>query len=254
MNTNLVTIGTIAEALPAPITFNAAIVAAELVRFAGDADKAEGIAERAVIEDEDSLGRGADVVKSITAVLKDLDAARMAQTKPLDTAKDKLMAFYGASRTRLMAAKTLLSTKMQTWQRAEQVRLEAAAAVARKAQEEEARKLAAAQAALGDAEGAEQILADAAAIKQAPVKATATGVYGASAGTTKRPVGKITNLRQFLAWAAKNGSSELLDAVTVGQAALNRLAASTLAAAEACPETAQIPGFEATRYESLTIK
>lgn len=248
MTANLPVINVIAEALPAPIVPNTSLIAAELVRFSTEAEKAVGIAGRAVINDDESAGRGADVIGSINLMLRELEKARKEKTAPYDSAKTTLTGLYGAAKTKFESAKTLLSNKVLGYNRAETARRAAEAAAAQKAQQEQAARMAAAQAALGDEEGAEQIIVEAAALVVEPEKVVAKGSYGSSGGERKRPVGAITDKRAFLSWAlSPQGSSSIVDSITIGQAALNVLASDVLNS-----EGATVPGFTA-EYDSKLI-
>lgn len=250
-STNLVTLDTVAASVPQPVSPNSAFIAAELERFATAAHKAVSVAGRAIIDDEDSYGRGADVVKAINDQLKNLDAARKLQTKPFDDAKKTLMELYNAPGALLTEAKSRLTEKMTRWHRAEEARKREEAAKIRAAQEAEAKRLAEAQAALGDAAGADRILEEAATIKPAETKVRVTGTYGATAGTRKTNVGTVTDKRRFLSWLAVHGTDQEIDDVAIGQRMLNNLAARVLSPDHAL---STVPGFKAEVVDSLTVK
>ena len=248
-NLALPTLGTIAAALPAAIVPNAALIASELVRFADEADRAEGIAARAVIEDEEAAGRGADVIRSVNDLLKTIETARKEKTAPYDQDKRTLTALYGSIAARLEAAKTVLSNKVLGYSRAETARRIAEAARRELAQREQAQRLAAAQAAIGDEEGAEQIIADAVASTPVAEKVVAKGFYGAAGGERKRPVGAITDLKAFLVWVVSSGYEELLSEISIGQRGLNVLAKNVLE-----NDGATVPGFKAEYDSSFTVR
>lgn len=249
MSTNLATIGTITEVLPIVPPLNVSIVAAELSRYTDSAAKATDIAGRAIIEDQDSYDRGADVVKGISSVLKELDANRKAKTDPAANANKVLMTLYGSPKTLLEQAKEKLSGKMLVWERGERARRAEEAAAKEAAQKAHAEALARATASMGDAEGAAQIIAEAQELAVVPEKVVAQGLYGATGGVRKLPVGEITDMRAFLSWALREAPS-IIGAVEIGKSVLNRLASSAL---ENSPDST-IPGFKFGYNDSLTIR
>lgn len=247
--TSLANIGTIIEALPAPIELNSSLVASELSRYSGQASKATEIAERARIDDQDTFDRGADVVRGINTTLKALEGDRKKKTEPYDDAKATLMSLYGSPKAMLEAAKKKLSDKMSRWSNAEERRRAEEAAAAAKAQREEAAALARAQAAMNDEEGAAQIMSEAEELVPVPEKVVAQGNYGATGGTVKRAVGRITDLYAFLGWSLQS-APEIVAGISVDQRSLNRLAKSALES-ENSPD---IPGFKFEYEKSLTIR
>jgi hypothetical protein len=250
MSTNLATIGTIVESLPAPIELNTSLIAAELSQFSDSAAKATNIAERAEIEDQDSYDRGADVIVGINRTMKAVETARKEKTAPFDASKAILMTLYGTPSDLLKRAKDKLTAKMQGWHRSEEARRRKEAAEQERAQREQAEALARAQASMGDEEGAEQIMAEAQELVVAPEKIVAKGNYGASGGARKRPVGQITNKRAFLAWALTSAPA-VVDAIEVNKTTLNSLAKDLLDAG--APAT-DAPGFKFEYDEGLTFR
>ena len=216
--------------LPAVVT---PIMANEIVRFVVESQKALSQAELAVVRNQDDAGKVADLLKAIRSALSAQEAARKIHTSPLDDFKAKVMRFYGLATKNLEDAQTLLKGKANDYARAERERLEAQAAAQRKKIEEEAARMAAAQAALGDAEGAQEILDQAAAQTVAVGKVAATGVYGATLGTRVTKRGSVTNSRQFIKFLAAFMDSEpaygkFVDDLRFPQSALNDLARAVL--------------------------
>ncbi len=250
MTTNVpAPIGTIAAGLPKPIEFNSGEIAADLQRYADEADKAVAVVNRAVIDDQDSFDRGADLAKSIRVTLASVEDSRRKLTLPLDAAKKRLTSLFATPADKLEMALSAIKRKMDAFRRAEEQRRREAAEAARRAAEEEARKLAEAQAAMGDAEGAQQIIEEAAALPVVSEKVTATGVYGGSAGSRKRAVGEITNKIDFVRWALENSLTTISEA-EFKASVLNALARGILEGGE----NPQIPGFSYRYEESLTIR
>ncbi len=250
--TGVVKIGDIASALPKPVSLNASAVAAEIVKYNDESLRAEGNALRAEITNEETFGNGAEVIKSITVQLKQLDETRLTHTRPYDTAKEAVITMFGVAKKRLEDAKKTLSTKMTVWQQAEIARRQKEAADERARLAQEAQERADAQAALGDEEGAEQILEEAASTPVAPVKVSTVGIYGARAGTRKTKVGTVRNLDSFLNALSKRREPAIKDfaaSIEFSKAALNRLAAQVLNG-----DIPAIPGFDAEEKTDLDVR
>ena len=210
-----------------------AIVAAEIVRFVVDSCSALNQAERALVNDQESAGKAADLLKSITAAISAQEAARKIHTAPLDAFKAKLMKFYGVATANLEQARTLVKDKAITYARAEQERLEIEAADRARAAALETERLAQAQAALGDTDGAEQIREEAAARPSEVAKVSATGAYGATLGLRTQKRGTVTNNRAFLKFLVAFMDSEptygkFVDDLRFPQSAMNDLARAVL--------------------------
>ena len=250
--TSVVTLGSIAKALPMPVSLNTAIVAADIVRFNDESLRAEGNALRAVISNEETFGNGAEVLKSITGQLAELEEVRLSRTRPYDAAKTAVTTLFGVAKKRLEDAKKTLGNKMREWQNTETVRREKDAAVERAKLAKEAQARAAAQAALGDEEGAEQILEEAANTPVVPVAVSTVGIYGARAGTRKVKVGTVHNLDSFLNALSKRTEPAIKDFarnIEFSKTGLNRLAAQILAG-----EIPAIPGFQAEEKSDLDVR
>lgn len=184
-------------------------------------------AESAVIDTEDNYGLAGDLVKAINAKLGDADKARKAITNPMDEAKKSIMKLFSVGIDKLEAAKTKLQSKQTAWGKAERERKEA---IARKEQEEATQRaldLATAQQSLGDTEGAEQILTEAAVTlaDMVDVKVSAKGMYGTSSGMRGRHVGTVESNRAFLAWLLTQ-PTDLAEVIDFRQSGLNAIAKS----------------------------
>lgn len=168
-------------------------------------------AEVAEITTEDSFGLAGDLVKAINAKLNDADKARKAITSPMDDAKSAVMKLFKVGIDKLESAKKKLQDKQTTWGRAERSRLDAIAKAEQESATQRALDLAAAQQSMGDNEGADQVLAEAAETIQdmGEVKVTARGMYGSSSGMRGRWVGEVTSPRAFLSWLLTQGYDPL---------------------------------------------
>ena len=251
------TIDAIAKALTPQILIPVSEVAAELIRFRDEADKARQVAERAVLKTAQDAGNAADVLRAITTSLTRLETARKAKTEPLDKAKSQLMDLYRAAEKVYTEAKTTLQGKATVWRRAEEARLTKEAEDRRKARQEEAEKLAAAQAAMNDAAGAQQILEEAAAVVEPAPRAGATGIYGSVLGSTSRNVGEVTDRIGFLtavAVAYQNPDADrhlraIAAAIEFPKSILNALAGAVNAGESFSP-----PGFRAGKTDNSTAR
>lgn len=236
---------------PAPVLV-APVIAAEIIRFAGEGSKALIQASRLVVNDADSAGVAADLVKAINAEDKAQEAARKVHTSSLDVYKDRLMTLFGVGRKSLADAKQILMTKLQTFQTVERQRLAEEAEAQRKLQEAEATRLAAAQFALGDAEGAEQILEEAAALPVEPVKVVSAGSF-AVAGIRKVAVGGVGDryalLRSLIDNPLEPGYAEVIESLTFSQRDLNALAKLVID-----QKTPYPVGLDASEKESTNVR
>lgn len=204
-----------------------ALIASELDLITNQADRAVVMADELVVDTTEAAGRAVDAVSVIKRIAADLDERRLAKTRPLDALKKTLMALYGVPTVTLQSAETTLNGKVRRWRIDEQIRLDAAALVQRKARDAQAQAFAAQQTAVGDLAGARQILEEAAALPPPVAKVVVTGAYGASLSVRKRPVGEVTDIRAFLAvlLAAKDPRlMSLVDQVKFSATQLNTLA------------------------------
>jgi hypothetical protein len=249
------TIGQVAHAIGQVPAANTAAIAAEIVRFVAEADKALDQATRAVVNTPEAAGKVADLLKAIRAEANRQDAARKAITAPLDEFKTKLTSLYRIALGTLTDATDILKDKASAYVKAEQARRDAEAAAQAKAAAAEAERLAKAQAALGDAKGAQQILDDAALLPAAAAKVTATGGYGATLGTRVTKKGTVVANRQFLydllQRADKNDAvaKEFIDDLSFPQGRLNDLARAVIDAAYA-----PIAGFKAEEVSDISSR
>jgi hypothetical protein len=245
------TIGEVAQALGHIPAVNSAGIAAEIVRFVSDSMKALDQANRAVVKDAEAAGKVADLLTAIRRAMATQEIARKVHTTPLDAFKTKLMKLYGVATSNLEEATGILKQKARVFMDAEQRRQQAEADAARRDAEAEALRLAAAQAALGDAEGASQILEEAAARPAEVVKATATGAYGSTLGGRNRKVGTVTNNAQFLMDVLSSpdpACAKFIEDLRFPPSALNELAAAVLAGAK------PLAGFKAELVNDITSR
>lgn len=245
----------IIAALPGPISFPVGELGRKLFGYACEADKAEAAAARLVVTDQDSYNSATDLAASAKKVSTELETTRKSYTSVLDAAKTKLMGLFNAPKGRLDAVVAGTNVKMGTWARAEQARRQREADEQRRATEAEAKRLADAAAAMGDKEGAKQIVAEAAAIKIEPAKVTGTGTYGASTVAQKRPVGEVFDKLAFLRWLVSNPQPLeavlVFDSIDIGKAGLNALAKDAL---ESSTARGSIPGFRFSYNESTSFR
>lgn len=253
----LTTLGEEAASLPTVPQFSPAIVVADVRAKNEQAANALAAANRANIEDAATARTATDFIKSVTATLNANDEARRRHVDPHNALVKVVNQLYKGPEVTLTQAKNIVSGKLLAWNRAEQARKDAEAAAERERIQREAAKQATQAVEEGDIAGAKQILAEA---ERVPTDAGAVTTRGnfATSGTTKRKVGKITDLRKFLGWVATSASGSaraVLPGITVGQRELNQLAATVLAInADSQTDRAEIPGFEAEEVEGLSVR
>lgn len=248
------TIGQVATAIGQIPAANTAGIAAEIVRFVAESDKALDQAEKAVVNSQESAGKVADLLRAIRAEAGRQEAARKAVTTPLDEFKGKVKKLYDIALESLNDATDILKNKAAAYVKAEQARRDAEAAAQAKAAAAEAERLAKAQAALGDAEGAQQILDDAALLPAAATRVTATGGYGATLGTRVTKKGTVIDTVDFLrALLELDDTStpchDFLAAITFSQAQLNHLAKAVVEGT-----LKPIPGFKAEEVSDISSR
>lgn len=119
---------------------------------------------------------GRNMMKKVKGRIKELEEIRKGQTRPLDEAKKKIMAFFHEPLQKLSGAKSRLNTAMVAWseeqeriRRAEEKRLQDEA---RKRAEEEAQKAAEEAKDAGDKEEAERILKEPVKVEQVKLAPT----------------------------------------------------------------------------------
>ncbi len=200
MTTNLpVALNTtvIAAALPQQVPLAVEMIAADVVKYSEEAHKALAVAERAQITDDKAAGNAADVIRAIIASRKRLDTDAKKHTADLKSRTVTITDFFKVSDAVYLQAKTKLDDKVTVWRRAEEAKILADNAKKREELQAEAARLAAATAALGDAEGATRIVEEAAAVMIEPARPMAVGVYGGTTGSAKRHVGTVEDRAAF---------------------------------------------------------
>lgn len=228
----------VAAAIPAAVKLDNSSIAAEVIRFREESEKAVAVATRAVIDTASAAGNAADVLRAINGALRKLALAKAERLSGLKSAMDNLSVMFTVSETAYNAAKTELTRKVGVWRAAEELRITEESTARKVERAERAQTLAAAQAALGDPEGAQQIIEEAAAIPDELPKVQAVGVYGSTMSTTRRNVGKVTDTRAFLAALATSKCeymTAILDRIELPTALLNKLAAAVQAGEALCP-------------------
>lgn len=256
--TGLINIGEAAAALPTVPTFNPGAVALQVKQLNEQAQRVLDGANRMTLTDDASAAVATDFLKAIGKRVTEVDDARKAVSGGFDQLVKGLNALFTAGPTaKLKQAKDLVTQKLTAF--AAEQRRKAEEAAQRERERIAAEAAAQAQDAVddGDTEAALEILESAA---QVEVKAEAPAIRGGTAvlSSTKRKVGKVTDLRKFLAWAGTSPAPMALAVVggiDVGQKELNQLAAAVLKANEARKESGEqpldIPGFEASYAESF---
>lgn len=231
----------IAAAIPQNIPIQSSTIAAEIVRFRDEAEKAVAVADRAVIDCAQAMGNAADVIRAINASSKKLTTARYNRLEHIDSIRQSIANMYLVAGTQYALAKTRLEGKVRIWRQAEEKRVIAESNERKQIRAERAKQLAAAQLALGDAAGATQILEEAAAVPDVAPRVEAVGVYGGKMSVTNRNVGKVTDVRLFLGALATSKCdymSAILERIELPVSLLNKLAAAVQAGEALCP-----PGF-----------
>jgi hypothetical protein len=148
-------------------------------------------ADRAVIEDDDTYGKGLDLIKIINAAASKAEDVRTGLVKPMnDTVKAINSRFKTAISEPLENAKKVINDKCTTYAVKKATAEREAAAKIRREQEEQALNVAAAQEAAGDAEGANktvEVAAKAGAkIEASAGRAVGVGGYTGAKGGLKK--------------------------------------------------------------------
>lgn len=243
---------TIAASLTQRLPLSPTVIAGEVVALNEEADRAEVVAARAVVNSAADAGKVADILRAINAQLALTDRKRKVHTDPIDSAKKQIMDLFRVPFTKFEKAKLVLQQKAGVWRRAEEARLTAEANARRIEKQQAAQAAAAAQSALGDADGAKQIIEEAEALTIEAEKPSAVGVYGGVLGGRKRSVGKVTDLRKFLAELIATQDPVLLDilaSVEFSKSKLNALAALIHKGDSLNPN-----GFEAVEEDSTVVR
>ncbi len=245
-------LGTAVAGMPEVPTFNAPAVGKQIILLNEQTTHVLEVAQRAVIKTATEAAVGTDFLKAIGARIEEIDNARKEVTGKFDKLVKGVNALFTKGPLfKLEQAKAAMQKKLGDFARSERARLEQEAEVERKRIAAEAAAQATAAVAEGDTEGAMEILQGAAAVEVVADRVEVRGGNAVLAGV-KRKVGKITDLRAFLKWAATSPSPAALaicGGVAVAQFELNRLARARLDSPEF--RGVDIPGFEATEEETF---
>lgn len=242
----------IAEQLPHQVPLAVALIAADVVKYSEEAHKALAVAERAEITDDKAAGNAADVIRAIIASSKRLDADSKKHVADLDARQTTITNFFKVSKVIYLQAKTTLDGKVTKWRRAEEVKLIAENKRKREEQQAEAQRLANVTAALGDVEGAQRIVEEAAAVVIEPPKPVAVGVYGGTTSSAKRHVGLVEDRAAF--FKALAVSKDPLVAAIAAKIEFPQSLLNSLAKAVAEGETIAPGGFKADTATSNTYR
>lgn len=248
-------LGSTVALLPKLPEFNAPAIAKQFKDLSDQATRVLEGAQRAVIEDAESASKGTEFLAKINQRIKDTDEARKAASGGFDKLVKALNTLFNKGPAfRFEQAANIMQAKLGGYARAERAKAEAEAQKERERVAAEAAARAAEAVEEGDSAGALEIL-QAAAVEIPAEKVQIRGATSALVGV-KRKVGKVTDLRKFLAWAAASPSPSALavcGGITVGQRELNQLAATVIAINEnpLAGAPADIPGFEASYEETF---
>lgn len=242
----------IAESLQRRVDLSPVLIAGQIVSENEQAEKALVVADAFEVTTAKDAGDAADVLRAMKSSLERIDRMRKDHTAPLDAAKEAIHNLFKIPFTKMTKAQLVLTSKLNAWRVVEQRRLTLEAEDRRKAQAAKAKAAAEVHVALGDMEGAKQIVEEAAAVQIAPEKIEAVGIYGSSVGSRSRAVGSVGDRRKFLRALADSDSPalvEILEGITFPQISLNRLAAAVEKGDEISP-----PGFASTKTDSTVVR
>jgi hypothetical protein len=230
MTTNLPVLTTrdmLAQSLVHQVPIAVDLITADVIKYSEEAARALAVAERAQITDDKAAGNAADVIRAIIASSKRCDADAKQHVADLEAQATAITNFFKISKSVYLAAKVKLDEKVTLWRRAEEVKLIEENRKKREQTQAEAQRLAQVTAALGDAEGAQRIVEEAAAVVVAPARPIAVGVYGSTTSSAKRHIGKVEDRALFFAALAKSKDPlvvAIANKVEFPQALLNSLA------------------------------
>lgn len=252
-------IGTEVAALPEVPTFNGATFVVQLRGLNEQAERVLAGAGRLAITDADVAAKATDFLASITKRIGEVDEERKGITGKFDKLVKGLNALFTTGPSaKLIEAKGIVQGKLQAYLAAERKKAEEAAEKERQRIADEAAAQAAAAVEEGDSDGALEILEAASNIEIEVEKPVIRGRGGASLTPTKRKVGKITDMRKFLAWVAASetpGALAVFAGIEVGQRELNQLAANVFAIREATgDQNHSVPGFVAGYDETINAR
>lgn len=199
----------------------------QVLRFRLDADKAESILERAIVDSEKHAEHATTFIKSLTATIDNADDVRLSYTRPLDLVKTTIKVQFDESILRLRDVKAVVEGRLTVWLKAEKERKDREAEEQKAREIAEAQRIADAMRAVGDEDDADQLEELAAQLPVDTTPVRVEGTYGGGAGLQQRVTGLVgdgNGKHAFLAWAARNLSNEDLAQIKIGQRLLNTLA------------------------------
>jgi hypothetical protein len=254
-----INIGAEVALLPEVPQFNGTAFVAQLRTLKDQADRVLAGAERMEVVDADIASKATEFLASITKRIGEVDEERKGFTGKFDKLVKGLNAMFTTGPTATLAeAKGIVQGKLQAYLAAERKKAEAAARAEADRIASEAAAQAAAAVEDGDDDAALEILEAASNIEIKVEKTVIRGSGGASLATTKRKVGKITDMRAFLGWVASTKTPAALAAmggVSVGQREQNQLAANVFAVREATGDPMYaVPGFSADYDETVNAR
>jgi hypothetical protein len=209
--------------------------------------------EKAVLDTPDKFGLGGDLMRAITQNLRACEEARKSRTDKVNSLVDYITSLFKPGKTKLESAKAGLQKKLNEYERKEREKREAEAAEKKKVAEEAALALASTQQAMGDTDGAHQVLDQATKtidkIDQG-TKVVGHGAYGSTSSVRGRWVGSVKDPAAFVIELAKVAPDKILDYLEFKQSALNKLAKKQGEDKDAKP----IAGFEYSRDENVGVR
>lgn len=212
-------------------------------------NKLVAAAERAVITDDDSFGKGGDLIKLIRAILLKMEDERTSWVKPLNDQVKRINASFKVMREPLEAQVSRVNALLTTYSRAEIARKQkiiddaAALALEQAVVAEEA----------GDTQAAEVLVEVAVSKSNAPAAPTTVrGNYGSSSNMSKGYKCKVTDVNLIPEkYLIVGGPEEFsLKVRTVPIVVLNVV---TVAAAVKAG-TKKIPGLEITDDSKVVVR
>lgn len=252
-------LGTEVALLPEVPQFNGTAVVAQLRTLKDQAERVLAGAQRMEIVDANIASKATEFLATITKRIVEVDEERKGVTGKFDKLVKGLNAlFTGGPTATLSEAKGIVQGKLQAYIAAERKKAEEAARAEADRIAAEAAAQAAAAVEDGDDDAALEILEAASNIEIKVEKPVIRGSGGATLATTKRKVGRIADLRKFIAWVAASdtpGALAVLGGIDVGQRELNQLAANVFAIREATgDQNHSVPGFVAGYDESINAR
>lgn len=195
------------------------------------------------VANAEDYAAGATLINAIRTRIKSLNDTRLEITRPMDAAKERVMAFFRDPISKLEAADEVVSQSMLTWKQGEDKRVEAEQAEANRQAELERQRLekrAEKAEAGGKTEKAEELRQTAQTVVAPVVQAAATQVAGI--GTRKVWKAQVTDKKTLIAAVA--AGTVPLDVLDVNESVLNKLASALKA-------NLKYPGVRPYEEESL---